>query len=324
MPSFKKSLPLLTLSLVAAAGAIVACSGITGVGDLKLVDCAEGEFDCVTQPDASPDPTSTSPTPTQTATNKPRTDSGPSVNTDASINTDASTEDVVVLPKPTYCDYTVVASFEDTPNSGAGAVPVGPAPTYEAGRYGKAGRLSQPLFYPVTNGVQYKATVGSVSFWMKPGFTIPDNNKRVFFRPKQAAGEGTTVTGYGVISDNSDVRMEFDGLGNSTEVPHNQLLGWANTEWVHFVGTWSRDNPREQSLYVRTPGMTAHKKATDGDVYNAGTNTQFLRLGVEEQPATEAYDDFAVWARILTDAEVAEIYSSPQSIRQRCEGPNIK
>jgi hypothetical protein len=292
------------------------------VSDLKLVDCAEGEYACVTQNDASPEPTETAPAPTQTTTSKPRTDSGPVVEPDASVPDAAP--DVLVLPKPTYCDYTVVASFEDTPNTAAGTAPVGPAPTYEAGRYGKAGRLSQPVFYPVTNGVQYKAAVGSVSFWMKPGFGIPSSTKRVFFRPKVSTNAGAQVTGYGVMSDNNDVRLDFDGLGNSTEVPHNELLGWSNTDWVHFVGTWSRDNPRAQTLFVRSPGMTAHKKATDTDGYDTGRNSQFLRLGVEEQPATEAYDDFAVWTRILTDAEVAEIYSSPQSIRQRCEGPNVK
>lgn len=318
--SLKKSLPLLTLGVVAAAGAIVACTGITGVSDLKLVDCAEGEFDCVTQNDASPEPTETAPAPTQTTTSKPRTDSGPVVDPDASAPDAAP--DVAELPKPTYCDYTIVASFEDTPNTAAGTAPLGPAPTYEAGRYGKAGRLSQPVFYPVTNGVQYKAAVGSVSVWVKPGFSIPDNDKRVFFRAKLAATPGSSVTGFGLVSDNGSMSLEFEAA--DPRISHNQIAGWSNTNWVHLVGTWSRDNPRSQAVYVRTPAMSAHQKATDGDAYNAGTNTQFLRLGVEEQPATEAYDDFAVWTRILTDAEVAEIYSSPQSIRQRCEGPNVK
>ncbi len=194
--------------------------------------------------------------------------------------------------------------------------------TFEAGRYGKAVRTTGQFFYAVTNGVQYRPTQGSVSFWIKPSFTLPLNPRRIFFRPKNKVETGGSSTGYSVQSENSTMRLEFSGLGGGTEIPHQNLAGWSTGTWTHFVATWFNDgNDRRFILYVRTDGMSTHAKANDGDPTTTNTTTNFVRLGIDEVASADAYDDFAVWPRVLSDAEIAELYSSPQSIRQRCDVP---
>jgi hypothetical protein len=304
--------PLIALALVAGSAVLWSCTSVTGVNDLELADLPSAE------PSSEPAPPEPTTKPTQSATRVP--DAAPTA--DAEPEKDAA-PDVLVLPKPTYCDHSLLASFEDALTTEDGTAPTLSSNaqfTYEAGRYGKAVRGAAQLFYPVTNNVQYRPTQGSMSFWIKPSFTLPLDPLRIFFRPKSRVEKGGSSTGYSVQTQNQNMRLEFSGLGGGTEISHGLLTGWSTSSWTHVVATWFNDgNNRSFILYVRTDGMTTHAKANDGDNTSTNTTTSFVRLGIDEVASPDAYDDFALWPRVLTAAEVTELYASPQSIRQRCE-----
>jgi len=97
--------------------------------------------------------------------------------------------------------------------------------TYEAGRYGKAVRGAAQLFYPVTNNVQYRPTQGSVSFWIKPSFTLPLDPLRIFFRPESRVEKGGSSTGYSVQTQNQNMRLEFSGLRSRVEAAKAKTTG---------------------------------------------------------------------------------------------------
>ncbi|HEY8074808.1 MAG TPA: LamG-like jellyroll fold domain-containing protein [Labilithrix sp.] len=292
--------------VVVAFGA--ACNALTGVSDLDTSIASDAGAPCTTCGAPNPPPPPGQPPP-------------PPSGADGSV--DSGT-------KPSYCTgISFYARYDSTTTSAQGLTPTdsnGAAVTmtFAPGKFGNAASFvgtPQALYYDSDAGPCVPA-LGSVAMWLKPTWTWPTSVQRVFFKPVP-----TRVVGAGEASgaelENRATPLLFglwntspDGSGVYAAEDPNLLAGsWKDLDWNHLAGTWDLAGSR---LAFTLNGGSA--RFVTQQTWAPQLPILWFRIGTAStgNSIDALVDDVAIWTRVLSDAEITAIHTSPIAIGDAC------
>jgi len=93
--------------------------------------------------------------------------------------------------------------------------------------------------------------------------------------------------------------------GGTNHVVHSNTKEWLEGIWYHVVGTFSG---KELKIYIN-----GELENTLSYIGEAGTSGLTLWIGADDLPAyfAGAIDDFRIYKRVLSDAEIKQVMNSP-------------
>lgn len=296
-----------------AVSAGLACNGITGVGDLQLVECAGPS--CV-------DPASTD-FDSGLPIDRPR-DSGTTTPDVETPQPDAGLPDTGPST-PTYCSgVTFYLPYENNttatiPAATAPAVIQNGNPSYEAGKFGQAARFTDQLhFYAnATNNILNPA-VGSFSVWFKPLFNLTNEPRRYFLRPRNNNNTGNGGPALTIEDERVMMQVVDDGSPTATLDPTQTQAAWSTTAYMLMIGTWNRTAPAgtpSLSITLYAPTQKLEATYTLGPWTPEANNAAYFRIG---NNAAAVFDEITIWNRVLSKTDMDQLAAATKAYPDAC------
>jgi hypothetical protein len=301
------------MGLVTLAGlplAALACNALNGSGDLTSgcdgcneVDARPRDEDVLVLPDAS---------------------------RDGSANADVTAD---VMARPSFCQGIVMyLRFDDTLRTAQGIDPDSPpVVSFVPGRFGSGALLTgtnAALYYVEGDGgVPYPRDEGTVAMWLKPQWAWPPTVDRVVWKPVVDRTVNTNASGPSMRSrgmppaffGSTNNEPGVGGLNEDVGGTGAELAPYWHAAWNHLAETWSKSSPTITFTLNGGDGdpATTHRETDAGWTPQAPT-VKFIRLSSNSFPADAAYDDFAIWSRSLSLAEVQAVYRAGTPLGDLC------
>jgi hypothetical protein len=306
-----RSARVLAVIVLAVPAAALACNAITGVGDLGAGDlpcdgCTDAAIDAVTD----------------RAVNEATV-------TDASVDAVDAPPDT--FTRPSYCTGNVFyARFDGTLTTSQGVAPdQPPATAFVPGRFGQAAAVvgKNALYYPQGDGgfVYSKSIEGTVAMWVRVPWNWPSNVDRVVWKTMPDRVNASSNSGPHM---RADVSEGFFGSSNSLSDGGNINAGapvaqlapyWKASAFNHLAETWSQSAP---TITFTLNGAMENAAVTRRETSTPWTpefpNVGFLRLSSDAFELDGTYDDFALWNRALSLAELRALYLSEKALGDTC------
>jgi hypothetical protein len=309
--------------MVMPAAVLLACNALTGVGELATTDDAPciGIACTPVVPDGSVS--------VDEAAITPRNDASAE---DARVDGSGGDAASDTFTRPSYCTGIVLyARFDGTLATAQGqAADSPPALSFVPGKYGNAAAITgnNQVFYAQggANALKYPtAPEGTAVMWVKAQWTWPSNVDRVLWK---------TMPSRLIASSNSspyarvDLSESFFGATNAFPDGATLNVGstsvqlapyWKNAEYNHVAETWSQTAPTITfTLNGAESNPSVTRRETSAPWVPDSTNVAFVRLSSAAFPFDAAYDDFALWSRALSLAELKALYGANKPLGESC------
>lgn len=293
------------LATSATCAIAVACNALTGVGDLgtgPCPDCADAGGDALV-----------------------------AIENDGPVPTD-SMSDAGDGGRPSYCDGLVLyAAFDGTYATAQGGAPdVAPTAPFSAGKFGSAVLCTgtdEGIFYPEgAAGAVYPRAAGTFAIWFKPTWKWPSTADRTLVKPAGDRGNGLNGAGpqlrylspedtIGFVNQNPD-----GGFVQASAAAVDVTPYWKNLDWNHLAGTWNQAGPITLTFTLNGASGDAAitRRETTAPWVPQFPSAAFTRVASNINFADGYFDDFAMWRRVLSRAEITAVYAANRSIGAAC------
>jgi hypothetical protein len=240
-----------------------------------------------------------------------------------------------VFVRPSFCAGIVMyARFDGTLVTAQGLAPdAPPVHSFVPGRFGDGVLLNgtnTALYYvegvpPL--GVHYPKDEGSAAMWLKPTWAWPTAVDRVVWKPVadrtvNTAAAGPSIRSRGVpplFFGSSNSEPGSSGINEDVGGTAAELAPYWKTDWNHLAETWSRSSPTITFTLNGAEGdPTITRRETDAGWTAQSPLVQYIRFSSNSVPADAAYDDFALWDRSLSLAEIQAMYGANKSLGELC------
>jgi len=306
----------LVLPLLVSGGVVaLACTSVTGIDDLKPVECVEEP--CVDGYDDAGSSSSSSSSSSSGATSS-SSSSGSSGVTDGGTDGGGGN-------RPSYCMGIIFyAPFEGNTTARGGQAGENDDVGFVAGKFGQAvnwgngsgNDWSVRWANPGPNGAIHDGNVGSVLVWVKPENV---GGLRTVLRPQTnddtVGNSDSQLAGPAISVSENRARVRFDS--NAEAEATNAIPGWSTSAFNMLVATWDK-NTRVTLTAVTSPTQTTRIVQTRSFSPRTLDGDARVRLGDSSIDPRLAVDDLTIWNRELTEAEIAAIFAAPASIGDTC------
>lgn len=294
--------------------AALACNAITGAADLDVAPpCALCALDAATGDEGQPAPVSEA----------------------GAMDAGVDAPPDVIVARPSFCaGILMYARFDGTLVTAQGLAPDAPPVTsFVPGRFGDGVLLTgvnAALYYvegAPPAGVHYPKDEGSVAMWLKPTWAWPPTVDRVVWKPVADRTVNTPASGpsirsrgaapafFGSSNNEPGIAAVNEDVGGTGA----ELAPYWKTNWNHLAETWSRSSPTITFTLNGAEGdPTITRRETDAGWTAQAPTVQYIRISSNSVPADAAYDDFALWDRSLSLAEVQAMYGANKSLGELC------
>ncbi len=289
---------------------LVACNAVSGVRDLKLVDCVDCAEAGATIADAG------------------SADTGRVTDTGTAPPADQRAPDVAVDTRPAGASYcggiTFNAPFDADLNSAAGQNPTTSDPvSLSPGRYSNAATLTTAaVFWDATVKPLHNKDVGTVALWMKPNFILKTTDMRGLYRPRTGQGAAANNAGPGITIEGLTVVMENqDGMQAKVTIAADQVAAnWTPTGFMLFVGTWNRTGmpAGAPTLTLTLSSTVGSTTVTTTEPWTPGNEAKFIRVGSQTAQSQMLADDVTLWNRQLGAQEIKDLFVAPLGVTATC------
>lgn len=190
--------------------------------------------------------------------------------------------------------------FDGNPTGAAGETPdVTGGVSYAAGVFDQASVLaaSGEVRYPATGNIS--ATEGSVCFWIKPGWTTHDDQKKLEIRWGNTSGMVFGV--YGEF-----VRVILNQYLNEQGTGQRADGAWADGLWHHLAFVWS-----DARIAIYLDGTVLGEVVPTHPLADEPVAGEQIRL---EATAEVSVDDFRTYGQPLSGAQIGWLFASGRGI----------
>ncbi|PIZ46502.1 hypothetical protein COY32_03170, partial [candidate division WWE3 bacterium CG_4_10_14_0_2_um_filter_41_14] len=153
---------------------------------------------------------------------------------------------------------------------------------------------------------------GTISFWVKPDWDWNDNKWHQIYRGHTSA-DYFSINKLDSTYNNAFKFQIYGGSGNISAT--NYGLGWTSGTWHHVIARWDWDNTVDGTSYIQmyidgvaTAGSAspaAGSPYAPSDIQVIGNNALS-----GNKPSNALIDDFAIYDRVLSTTEIADLYNS--------------
>lgn len=145
---------------------------------------------------------------------------------------------------------------------------------------------------------------GTISFWFKPSWSGSDTITRSLFTNYGTAGNGAIH-----IYKDTRLRMTLYGLAGYVNIDPSSIVAG---NWYHVVFRWNSQNPVSTTYYSDAYFNNTQSNGTSA-AWTPGTFNPKQYIGSYFDGTSQAQsliDDFAIYDRVLTTAEITSLYNS--------------
>lgn len=153
------------------------------------------------------------------------------------------------------------------------------------------------------NYTNFNSNQGTISFWMKPYWNNTDGKRHEIF---SSDGDGRFFISK-LETNNLFIQFYNSGVSSLMYLLGNTYTFTAGT-WYHFVIRWGISYGKME-LFINN-SLIATDNNRDTTTFSPSSNFIIGASSGYLLPAESILDDFAIWDRVLTDAEIADLYNS--------------
>ena len=157
------------------------------------------------------------------------------------------------------------------------------------------------------NYEHFNKNQGTISLWIKPTWAGNDGALHYIF----SSQAGTDQTGDISIYKDATNYLRFNVYNGAT--PLLSTAGWSANSWHHLVFIWNATNTLNGTNYeaISVDGSALSYAATSGWTSTSVAKQFYLGSKFDgTSPVQALIDDFAIYDRVLTTAEITSIYNS--------------